>query len=273
MYNYHHPSSPGTLETRQGQYFSYAVPSGWRVVEEGQFAVVLFAPDNAALTLMVGNSGLPANYNPWQFVYEKLMSIQPNALQIGQPRQAQPIAGCTVAYEFDYIYTVNGVACRGLAKCNVAYSYNICTMVVTSAASHQSQWAAYASWLPQVAEQFTVTNGGAFGIRGIVEQNRQIAIAEGQRAREYREWQQRTWGEVTRQRHESIARQNFQLGENLGNVGTWTNPYGYPLAELPTSYQYYWINRQGEVYGTNDPSENPNSGSTQDWARMNRYQP
>ena len=272
MHNYSQTSKPSSPEIRRGQYFNYVLPSGWYVAEEGQFAVVLFAPDHTAFTLMVGNSGLPVNYNSWQFVYEKLMAMQPQQLQINPPRQAQPIAGYTVAYEFDYAYTFNGIPCRGLAKCSVAYSYNICTMVVTCAASHESQWAGYASWLPQVAEQFTVTNGGAFGISGVIQQNREIAIAEGQQAREYREWQQRTWGEVNRQRHESIERQNFHFRENLGNVGTWTNPYGYPLAELPTSHQYYWINRQGQVYGTNDPSENPNIGSTQDWARMNRYQ-
>jgi hypothetical protein len=56
MYNYNQPSfssqasPPLPVETRRGQYFNYVVPSGWRVVEDGQFAVVLFAPDNAALT-------------------------------------------------------------------------------------------------------------------------------------------------------------------------------------------------------------------------------
>ncbi|WP_096595496.1 hypothetical protein [Calothrix sp. NIES-2098] len=266
-------SHPNSLSIGRGQYFTYAVPSGWRVAEDGQFAVVLISPDNAALTIMVGNSGLPVNYNPWQFVYEKLLAMQPYDLRMSQPRQAQPIAGCTVAYEFDYTYIVNGIPCRGLAKCSIAYSYNICTMVITSAASHQSQWGNYASWLPQVAEQVTATNGGAFGVRGIMAQNLEISQSEGERLREYREWSERTWQEVNRQRSESIDRQNFQFRENLGNVTTWSNPYGYANVELPTTYTYYWINRQGQIYGTNNPTENPNVGSTQDWARMNRYQP
>ncbi|OUL21037.1 hypothetical protein BV378_27655 [Nostoc sp. RF31YmG] len=278
MYNYNqssfsHPYTPGSLSMRRGQYFNYVVPSGWRVVEDGQFAVVLFSPDNAALTIMVGNSGLPANYNPWQFVYEKLLAMQPYELRIGQPRPAQPIAGCTVAYEFDYIYSFNGIPCRGIAKCNVAYSYNMCTMVMTCAASHESQWANYASWLPQIAGQVTATNGAAFGIQGIMAQNIEISLAEGQRLREYREWSERTWEEVNRQRSQSVDRQNVQFRENLGNVSTWTNPYGYANVELPTSHNYFWMNRQGQIYGTNDPSENPNIGSTQEWARMNRYQP
>ena len=277
MYNYNQSSfssqssTPGSLEIRHGQYFNYVVPSGWHVAEDGQFAVVLFAPDNAALTGMVGNSGLPPNYNPWQFVYEKLLAMQPTNLLISPPRQAPPIAGCTIAYEFDYTYIFNGIPCRGIAKCSVAHSYNMCTMVVTFAASHESQWAGYASWLPQVPSQFTATNGAAFGISSIMQQNREISLAQAQQAREYRQWQERTWEEVNRQRHESVERQNVQFRENLGNVGTWTNPYGYPSVELPTSHKYYWINRQGQIYGTNNPTENPNVGSTVDWARMNQY--
>ncbi|MEH2029308.1 MAG: hypothetical protein V7K67_06445 [Nostoc sp.] len=279
MYNYNQSSfssqasTPGSLEIRRGNYFNYVVPSGWRVVEDGQFAVVLFSPDNAALTIMVGNSGLAVNYNPWQFVYEKLLAMQPYDLRMSQPRQAQPIAGCTVAYEFDCTYMYNGIPYQGIAKCNVAYSYNLCTMVMTCAASHQLQWANYASWLPQVASQVSATNGAAFGIQGIMAQNLEISQTEGQRHREYREWSQRTWDEVNRQRGESIDRQNFQFRENLGNVTTWTNPYGYPTVELPTNYNYYWINRQGQIYGTLDFSENPNVGSTQDWVRMIRYLP
>lgn len=147
MYNYNQSSfpTPGSLEIRSGNYFNYVVPSGWRVIEDGQFAVVLFSPDNAALTIMVGNSGLPVNYNPWQFVYEKLLAMQPYQLQMSQPRQAQPIAGCTVAYEFDCTYIYNGIPYQGIAKCSVAYSYNLCTMMMTCAASHQSHWANYAS--------------------------------------------------------------------------------------------------------------------------------
>jgi hypothetical protein len=106
------------------------------------------------------------------------------------------------------------------------------------------------SWLPQVASQVSATNGAAFGIQGIMAQNLEISQAEGQRHREYREWSKHTWDEVKRQRDESIDRQNFQFRENLCNVTTWTNPYGYPTVELPTNYNYYWINRQGHQYGS-----------------------
>ena len=261
------------LSIRQGQFFSYALPPGWRVAEEGQFAVVLIAPDNAALTIMVGNSGLPVNYPPGQFVYEKLAAAGSQNLQLSQPRQGTPIAGCQYAYTFDYTYSVNGVPCRGQATCSVAPSYDMSTMVAPCAAAQANQWNAYASWLSQVAGQIAATNGAAFGMRGIMQQNLQNSIAYGEAARQYREWSQKNWQEVTDQRNASQDRNNHHFRENLGAVQTYTNPYDQRTLELPTTHSYYWINRQGTTWGTNNPGENPNNGSTQEWVRLPKYQP
>ncbi|MDX2247981.1 MAG: hypothetical protein SF052_14445 [Bacteroidia bacterium] len=258
------------LSIRQGQFFSYALPPGWRVMEDGQFAVVLVAPDNAAVTIMVGNSGLPLNYPPAQYLYERLMAAGYTNLQLSQPRQGTPVAGCQYAYTFDYTYSVNGVPCRGQATCSVAPSYDMCTMIATCAASQNNQWASYASWLPQVAGQVAATNGAAFGMRGIMQQNLQNSTAYGEAARQYREWSQQNWQQVTDQRNQSQDRNNQQFRENLGGVQTYTNPYDSRAVELPTTHSYYWINRQGTTWGTNDPSENPNNGSTQEWVRMQK---
>jgi hypothetical protein len=40
--------------------------------------------------------------------------------------------------------------------------------------------------------------------------------------------------------------------------------------ELPTTHTYYWTDRQGRMVGTNDPSADPNVGSTGEWRRMER---
>jgi hypothetical protein len=51
--------------------------------------------------------------------------------------------------------------------------------------------------------------------------------------------------------------------ENLGGVQTFANPYGTSQpVELPTTHTYYWTDRQGRMVGTNDPSADPNVGST-----------
>jgi hypothetical protein len=95
------PAAPASsLRLASGQFFDYALPQGWRVAEDGQFALTLMAPDSKALTVMVGNAGMPPNYPPAQYVYEKLMSLQPQGLQLGAPRAARPIAGFAQAYEF-----------------------------------------------------------------------------------------------------------------------------------------------------------------------------
>ncbi len=263
----------GQLSIRQGQFFTYALPPGWRVAEDGQFAVVLIAPDNAALTIMVGNSGMPANYPPGQYVYEKLAAAGYQNLQLSQPRQGTPIAGCQYAYTFDYTYAVNGVPCRGQATCSVAPSYDMCTMVVSAAAAQSHQWNDYASWLPQVASQVSATSGAAFGMRGIMQQNLQNSTAYGEAARQYREWSQKNWQKVTDQRNASQDRNHQQFRENLGAVQSYVNPYDQRTIELPTAHSYYWVNRQGKTWGSNNPGDDPNQGSTQEWVRMPKSQP
>ena len=105
-------------------------------------------------------------------------------------------------------------------------------------------------------------------------QNLKNSQAYAQAAREYREWSHRNWQQVTDQRNASQDKNNFQLRENLGSVQTYVNPYdpSVPL-ELPLAYKYFWVDRQGSVLGSNDPSANPNTGSTGDWRQMSRARP
>lgn len=265
-------SSGVETQIRQGPCFRYAVPAGWQVVEDGQFAVVLMAPDQRALTVMVGNSGLPAGYDPAQFVHEKISQLRPDNLRLWNGRPAPPMPGFSTAFEFDLAYAVRGIPCRGVARCNVAPAYDMCTMAVTYAASEESQWGTYATWLPQLASQVAIVNASAFGALGIAQQALANSIALGEQARQNREHSQHQWDEVTRQRADSQDRNNFAFRENLGNVQTYTNPYGYQTLELSTQYSHYWMNRHGQVVGTNDPTGDPNVGSRLEWSRMTRHQ-
>jgi hypothetical protein len=141
-------------------------------------------------------------------------------------------------------------------------------MVVTLAASQESQWGGYASWLPEAAEQVAALNGAAFGARGVMQQNLANSIDLGEQARRNREWSASTWADVNKGRAESQDRNNTQFRENLGNVQSYSNPYDSKKVELPTTFTNYWVNRQGRIVGTNDPSEDPNRGSTEQWQRM-----
>jgi hypothetical protein len=265
------PAAPASLQIGSGRFFSYALPQGWRVGEDGQFALTLVAPDNKALTVMVGNAGLPPGYQPGRFVYEKLMAMRPQNLQVGQPRAAQPVAGFQRAFEFDVSYSVQGAMQRGLAKCNIQAAYDTAVMAMTAAISEAGQWPGYATWLPKVADQISATNGAAFGVRGIMAQNLRNSTAYAEAARSYREWSQKNWQSVTDQRNASEDRKQAAFRDNLGGVQPYANPFGENQnVELPLTYRHYWMDRQGNVVGTDDPSANPNQGSTSEWRPMKR---
>lgn len=251
------------------RFFTYALPQGWRVGEDGQFALTLMAPDSRALTVMVGNAGVPVNYPPGQYAYERLMSLQPQRLQLGTPRQVRPLAGFAQAWEFPVAYSVGGVPCRGLATVHIAPAYDSAVMAMTAALSDARQWEGYSSWLPLVAAQVAARDGAAFGMRGVMQQNLQNSAAYSQAAKEYRAWSQRNWQAVTDARGASTDRNNQQFRETLGNVQTYVNPHDSRTpVELPNTYQHFWVNEQGTILGTNDPGIDPNAGSTQDWRRM-----
>jgi hypothetical protein len=137
-----------------------------------------------------------------------------------------------------------------------------------------SQWSRYSAWLPLVAEQISATNGAAFGRRGIMAQNLKNSTAYAEAARQYRDLSQRNWQKVTDDRNQSEDRKAYQVRENLGGVQTYVNPFGNNTpVQLPATYKYYWSDNQGNYLGSDDPSANPNAGSTTEWKRMPRYQP
>jgi len=264
-------SAPGGQPTYvRGQYFAYALPPRWQVGEEGPYALSLVAPDGSAFTVMVGNAGLPPNYPVDRFVYEKMMAIGPQNLQLGPPQQVVPASGFAYAYQFELRYlSQRGVVSRGVVKCHVAPAYDTALFVMTGAVAPESQWPGYATWLPRVADQIVAVDGGAFGRRGIMAQNLQLAREFGEAQRAYREWSQRTAQEVANQRDASLERRNHDVRENLGSTREYTNPYDTRVpVELPRTYQYYWVNRQGQYAGTNDPGVDMNQGSTDEWRRM-----
>jgi hypothetical protein len=269
------PGTGAQLAISRGRYFSYALPQNWRVGEEGQFALTLMAPDNQAFTLMVGNAGMLPPYPLDRYLREKMMAIHPQNVQTGPPRQVATRPGFQATYQFDVAYTSQrGVPCRGVAKVSVAPAYDTVLLVMTGGFAVESQWVGYSSWLPLTAEQIAAVDGAAFGRRGIMAQNLQLSKEYGEAARAYREWSQHNWQQVTDQRGASTDRRNKEFQETLGPSKAYVNPYDPSVpVELPLTYQYYWVNRQGTHVGTNDPSINPNVGSTGEWKQMPRHQP
>lgn len=272
------PNPAGSVTLRQGPCFRYAVPPGWQVVEDGQFAVVLMAPDQRALTTLVGNAGLPAGYNPGQFAFDKLAPTGLYQLQFGPARPARPVFGWAFAWEFawefDAVYGFQGIPCRGVARCSVAPSYDSCTMALTWAAAEAIQWDRYASWLPEIAAQVEITCAAAFGAAGIAQQNLQNSLALGEQARQYREWSERQWADVTRQRHESQDRNQFEFRQALDGVQRYDNPYDNRPLDLPTSNAVYWINlTTGQIVGSPQSSFDPRTATDSNWQPLRPSRP
>lgn len=262
-------AAPAELTIGQGQFFSYALPQGWRLGEDGQFALTLVAPDNLAFTVMVGNAGYMPDYQPGQFIYEKMSALRPANLQVGQPQQAGPVHGFQYAYSYPVSYTANGHSYRGLATCHVSPYYGGSVMAMTAAISESSQWAGYSSWLPAVSRQIAASNGAAFGMRGLMQQNLRNSMAFAEAAKEYRNWSAQKQQEVTDYRNEVNDKQNEQFRDNIGAVQRYNDPYNNGTAvQLSTQYQYYWMDREGKILGTNDANADPNSGGSGSWARM-----
>ena len=264
-------SAPAALQIGTGRFFSYAMPPGWRLGEDGQYALTLIAPDSHALTFMVGNAGMQPNYPPARYVYEKLMVLRPQNLQIGPPRTARPVTGFAQAVEFDVSYVIGGPV-RGVAKCNIQPAYDSATMAMTAAVADANQWQGYSSWLPLVADQVSALNGAAFGARGVMQQNLANSQAFGEAAARYREASAKIQQGVADARDASQKKQAEGMRDILGGTQPYSSPYENSRVDMPLTYQYYWTDGKGHYQGSNDPSANPNVGSTAEWRQMKKGQ-
>lgn len=263
---------PVQIQHHQGRYFRFALPTGWTVNENTNLCC-LNSPDNQAAIMTVGLVGMLQSFTPDQFVVYALQMhqmVQVNFLS-GQP--VAPPPGCVSAGVFELTYVTNGIPCRGIATSSVAIGYNQCNATLTLAAAQAASWDAYRAWLPQVAAEVAPVGPNTYMAATVAAQNLNNSLEFGQRLHEVNEYTQRLQQQTNNERWASQGRNNFAFRENLGNAATYTNPYENRIVELSANYTYYWVNRQGQVFGTNNPGDDPCVGSTEEWVPMQRYQP
>jgi hypothetical protein len=260
---------------RQGQCFQFAVPEGWRVVEEGQSAILLCAPDDTAFTMMVGAFGLFPGANPVGFAHEKLAAIPGvSQLQLGQPRQGQPQPGFPGATEVDCTYRANGIPCRGVATVSVRPGYNAVDFILVCAAAHEAHWAPYSTWLPRIAAHAVPTSGAAFGARAIAQQNLASSTQYGQQLAAAREHSQRVQAEVAAHREQSDEVRAQGRAESLTGESWYGDPHGNPPQRLSNSVGFYWSHPDGRRIETDDPTRDPRIETGDPyWQRMERLPP
>jgi hypothetical protein len=251
----------------QGQCFQFVVPAGWRVLEQGQFAVVQADADNQAVSIMTGNCGFLPGYPPLQYAFEKLSGNGP--VQLDRPRPGQPVANFDAAVDVDYRYAVNGVPCVGIATVSYRQGYGQLDLVLTAGAAQEQYWPSFAAWLPALPKQFNVTHGAAWGAQGIAQQNLRNSIQFGQQLELQRAWSEELQRQVTDQRDASDERHREGMGQVLTGESWYADPYGQnPPVRLSNTPAVYWTNRHGRIVSSDDPSFDPRTPMDSDWQRM-----
>jgi hypothetical protein len=267
-----HPAAPpAEVRACRGTNFSYALPTGWTVGEEGPSALVLWAADQSAWIVVFGLSGLTQHLPPDHFAWHVLtqgMRLAPD-LRLWNPRPIPPMPGCAAAMVLDVAYTLPDGPRLGLVFSHVAYGYGQCNGVMTLVASRAPFWAGgYATWLPQIAAQAVNIGPNAYGSTAIAATNQQIAQRDGAAAADYRGWSQSLWQQVADQRAASQDAQNAAMGPMLTGQQWMDSPWGGPATRASASPAVIWQHRDGRQLSSPDPGFDPRTPFDQDWRRM-----
>lgn len=265
------PHTPG-IAMYPGRYFRVALPTGWQVQENSNM-VCLTSPDGQASVMGIGLVGMLQPFTPEQFMLYSLNMVQIQVVRLLNAHPIPPAPGCSGAGQFELLYACNGNRAHGVVTCQIALGYNQCNGSLTLAASQEAAWGQYQSWLPGVAAQIAPAGPHTYMAATVAADNQRNALELGQRWQEVNDYTQHLQQQTTNARWASQEQQNFHFRENLGNVVTYYHPYENRLVEMPNQYRYYWVNRHGGVYGSDDPRDDPRIGSTEDWTEMGRYKP
>jgi len=263
---------PVPVQIHTGRYFRFALPAGW-IVQENSNLICLNDPAGNAAIMSVGLVGMLQPMPPEQFVHYALAmhQMQPVRILAGQPISPPP--GSTQAAQFELTYVCQGTVCRASVTCHVTIGYGQCNASLTLASAREPLWPQFAGWLPQVAQHVGPAGMQTYMAGQVAANNQRDAAEFGRRLQAANDHTFHVQEQINAGRAASQDRIHFHFRENLGNVATYQHPYENRTVELSATQSHYWINRQGEMRGTDDPSYDPNVGSIDDWIRMRRTGP
>ncbi len=268
------PQGPPGPRPVQGSHFSYLLPPGWSVGEEGPFALVLRSADMLAGVIIFGQSGLMSAMSPEQFAHQAMAGVMRLAPDVGlfESRPMQPQPGYSHAAMMQTTYTVQGpmgpVPVQGVVFSNVAPGYGSCSGVLALASSAAHLWPSYRDWLPQVALSARNTGPNAYGSTSMGQVMHGIAAHEGQANADYRAWSQANWQAVTDDRWASDQRRLQALDPMLTGQQWQADPYGGQDLRRSTTPASIWVSRDGREVHSQDPSFDPRTPYDPDWRRV-----
>jgi hypothetical protein len=268
------PDQADDSQLVRGPHFTYLLPRGWTVGEEGNFALVLRSPDSLAGVIVFGQSGLMQPMSPEQFAHSAMTGVMRLAadVQFGPTRPIQPMPGCTHAAAFETTYTIQGpngpMPIRGMIVCNVAIGYGQCNGVLNLAGADTRHWPSYSGWLPKVAVAAVNTGPDPYGRATMAGTISDINRRDGEADRQHREWSQQLWGQVTADRNNAVDRQNAVLGPMLTGQEWIDGGFGGPPIRRSTTPACIWRSRDGREITSDNPSFDPRTPSDVDWVRV-----
>jgi hypothetical protein len=267
------PTTPNQMQQVSGPNFTYLLPPGWFVAEEGKYSLSLRSNDYRAGITVFGQSGLMYPATPDQYAYQVMTSVMHlQNVQFSQPRPIQPMPGCTQAMMIETIYPVmmqNGsFMAKGIVVSNVAIGYNQCDAVMTLAAADVALWPQYQSWLPQVGLVACNTGPDPYGRSTMAGVISGIAIQDHTAYNAYSQWSNSLWQQVVNNRNTSVANQQNAM-ESILTGQVWVNsPYTGEATRQSTTPAVIWESQDGRRISSEDPSFDPRTPTDSDWRRL-----
>lgn len=273
---FHRPAGgpPPLASPVRGPHFTYLLPAGWTIGEEGPFALVLRSADLAAGIIVFGQSGLMSALAPDQFAHQAMAGVMRLApdVRLFDVRPVPPMPGYTHAAAMETTYTISGpagmVPLRGVVVSNVSVGYGQCNGVITIAASDVTRWENFHGWLPQLALAAHNTGPDAYGSRTMAGMIAGIAQQENAANSQYRAWSESLWQGVAADRAASQDRQRGALGPMLTGQEWRADPYGNQPQQWSTTPAVIWVSRDGRQVTSADPSFDPRTPMDGDWRRV-----
>jgi hypothetical protein len=264
---------PVPIQPVTGRFFRFPLPQGWQVQENTNMLCVT-APDQSAALLGLGMAGMMQAVSPDGFLQYAMQMSQYHSIRILGGRPVQPPPGATQAGEFEVQYMSGNVPLQGIALSSVTMGYGQCNAFMILAMSRLDLWPHYRPWLPGLIVHIGPAGSQTFMAGTIAANNQRDAQEFGQRLHEANAHTQNLQQQMYNDRWNSDMRNQFDFRENLGGVQTMTNPYdNNRQVEMPMTYSYYWVSRDGRIVGSNDPGFNPTHGTGEEWQQMPRYRP
>lgn len=267
---------PPAVQMQRGRFFNFALPAGWQV-QENTNLLCLNAPNGSGAIMHVGLIGMMQPFTPDQFILYALNMHQMMEVRFTSGRAVQPVPGCAQAGVFEVTYVINGIPCQGVVFANVALGYQQCNAYMTLAAGRIPIWPALQGWLPQVATQVSPAGPQTYMNAELFHQSQRNTAMLAQHFHEVNTYINELQHRTTNDRWASDERNQFYVRENLGSGVSYVNPYESRTVEMPRTHSYYWVNRDGRVVGSDDPSydprQDPRFKDSQEWQEMRREQP